>query len=303
MKIYKNNLGFTLIELTVAVLILAILSSMIINMVSQSQAKSQADLTKVKTFDLTVKNKLIDNLIGEWTFDDGSSSILYNSSNYGSDLNGTISGATSQSSANCVSGACLSFNSTSSNYAEVSDNDNLDIAGDLTIESWVKFNSITQTNQTIVAKNSSSNVGYWLFYNWSSGTSQKFIFSGVNNTFAYSSASPIVSTWTHVAVIRSGTDVIFYINGAYDNKTAVGGSVNSSSCSYPLRFSSRSDGTANYFLNGLLDEVRVYSAALTTVQIQEQYFAGLNKLLANGGITKQEYNQRVAALQTETAQK
>jgi hypothetical protein len=50
------------------------------------------------------------------------------------------------------------------------------------------------------------------------------------------------------------------------------------------------------YFNGLLDEVRVYSAALTSSAIREDYLAGLDKLLANGQITNQDYQQRISEL-------
>ena len=56
-----------------------------------------------------------------------------------------------------------------------------------------------------------------------------------------------------------------------------------------------STAPAMYF-SGLLDEARLYNAAIPTSQIKEQYYAGLNSLLASGGISKEEYNQRVQSL-------
>jgi hypothetical protein len=46
-------------------------------------------------------------------------------------------------------------------------------------------------------------------------------------------------------------------------------------------------------LNGSIDDVRVYNAAIPTSQIKEQYYAGLNSLLADGSITSEEYKERI----------
>ena len=48
----------------------------------------------------------------------------------------------------------------------------------------------------------------------------------------------------------------------------------------------------NYF-NGLLDEVRIYSVALQTAEIQKRYARGLNSLLKKGLITKKDYETRL----------
>ena len=47
------------------------------------------------------------------------------------------------------------------------------------------------------------------------------------------------------------------------------------------------------FFKGLVDDFRIYNAALSTAQIKQNYIVGLNSLLANGNISKEEYNQRL----------
>ncbi len=43
----------------------------------------------------------------------------------------------------------------------------------------------------------------------------------------------------------------------------------------------------------MIDDVRIYNAALSSAQIKQNYIAGLNSMLANGNISKQEYNERI----------
>jgi hypothetical protein len=45
-----------------------------------------------------------------------------------------------------------------------------------------------------------------------------------------------------------------------------------------------------------MDEIRVYNAVLPTSQIKEQYYSGLNNLLANGAINQQQYAERISPL-------
>lgn len=47
---------------------------------------------------------------------------------------------------------------------------------------------------------------------------------------------------------------------------------------------------------GFVDEVRVYSAAIPVSQIREQYYAGMNRLLANGDLTKDDYEYSVVKI-------
>jgi hypothetical protein len=46
----------------------------------------------------------------------------------------------------------------------------------------------------------------------------------------------------------------------------------------------------------MLDDVKIYNAAIPISQVKEQYYAGLNNLLANGGITSEKYQNRIGEL-------
>jgi hypothetical protein len=49
--------------------------------------------------------------------------------------------------------------------------------------------------------------------------------------------------------------------------------------------------------SGLVDEVRIYNTALTVTQIESQYYAGLDRLLAKGLMNEAEYQQRLTIKQ------
>lgn len=297
MKINKNNLGFTLIELTVAVLILAVLSSIIINMVSQSQAKSQADLTKVKTFDLTAKNKLIESLIGEWNFDEGSGSTASNASDYGSLLNGTIANGSYAGLANCISGNCLTFNGTST-IVTCTNNTALDVTSAFTLSMWINRTATSSGILSLIRRDSSDT---YAFYSAAGATSICVRFKDSSSSHHLGTAVTVpTGSWNHIVGTFDGRYINFYLNGVLSATTDTGATYTVGAGASDLIIG-RNDAVTGRYFNGKMDEVRIYSSALTIVQIQEQYYAGLNKLLANGGITKQEYNQRVAALQTEIA--
>jgi len=271
--------AFTLIELLVVIAIIGILSGLIV--VAMGGMTQKATIAKAQVFSNSLRNTLMLNLVSEYRLDgDGSDSW--------GDNEGTVIGAAS--STDCVNGSCYSFDG-ANDYINVPNADNLNIIGSLTIEAWVKLNSLTQTNQTIVAKSTSSSNGYWLFYNFSTTTNYKFDFFGVNNADAYSIASPELNKWTHIVAIRDGTNIIYYINGIFDVERVVGGTVNPIS-NNPLRIGARSDAVSFPF-NGFIDNVRIYNAILPAFQIKENYYAGLNSLLANGNINTSEYKERL----------
>jgi len=55
-------------------------------------------------------------------------------------------------------------------------------------------------------------------------------------------------------------------------------------------------GDPDKYFNGLMDDIRIYNTALSSSQIKQNYIAGLNSMLSNGNISKQEYNERINAL-------
>ncbi|MFA7157482.1 MAG: hypothetical protein WC123_07325 [Bacilli bacterium] len=52
----------------------------------------------------------------------------------------------------------------------------------------------------------------------------------------------------------------------------------------------------SYSFDGLIDDVRIYNEALSSVQIKQNYIAGLNSMLVNGNMSKEEYNQKIETL-------
>jgi prepilin-type N-terminal cleavage/methylation domain-containing protein len=305
MKKIKIQKGFTLIEILIAVAIMAILSATTLALVTNSGARRQADLTKVKIFDGTIKNKLVENMVGDWSFDETSGSTVYNYSDYGNDLNGAFSGTpTREINASCVSGQCLSFNGTDG--LVVPYNSALNVSA-LTVSGWVKLLDLNDAGPIISRTTSTPDLVFSLYYD---GSSKKFQLYATNtigtwNGWRSSSISPSVNQWYFVVGMYSptGPALDIYIQGVKDNGT-LGGSIPSA-----LRSSTvASIGIGNNSAGGdplscFIDDVRMYGVFMSIAQVQQNYLAGLNKLLANNGITQTDYNQRVAALERQAAYK
>jgi hypothetical protein len=287
----------------VSVFILAILSGMIIILVSNSNAKSQADLLKVKVFDGTVKNKLIDNLVGEWLFDETSGNTVYNSSDYASDLNGSFYDTpTREVNANCISGQCLSFNGT--DRVAVPYNSALNVTS-LTVSGWVKLLDLNDAGPIISRTTSTPDLVFSLYYD---GAVKKFKFYTTNTIGSWdgwrtSNISPNVNQWYFVAGTYSptGPTLDLYVQGVKDNG-ALGGTIPAA-----IRSSSAAGiGIGNNFgggdpLNCLIDDIRIYGTFMSIGKVQQNYLEGLEKLKKQGMITENEYNQRIADLNQSIA--
>lgn len=296
---HQNILGFTLIEIMVSVLILALISSMIVALNTNSQAKSQADLLQTKIFAGTIKNKLAQNIVGDWSFYEGTGTTVHDSSDYQN--NGTINGSTWVTNGSCVENNCLSFDGNDT----VIFNSFTDISNfsTYTISVWIKpissanlevalgYGSTAGNNPVILIGKYSDNKAIFQHRDDAGNIIQIFSDKTIND-----------NKWHLVTGIRySSNNHRILVDGVLQSMTSpntIGTTTINRSMLGTLPRASNS-----YYFNGLIDETSVYSAAYTIVQIQEQYLAGLSNLLNIGQISKQEYNQRIAELQKQVAQK
>ena len=90
-----------------------------------------------------------------------------------------------------------------------------------------------------------------------------------------------------------GINIKVYKNGEIKWTSATISSDSIKTSPYPLYIGRASAPGSACFFSGLIDDVRIYNAAISTSQIKEQYYSGLNSLLAKGGITDKEYQERM----------
>jgi hypothetical protein len=101
------------------------------------------------------------------------------------------------------------------------------------------------------------------------------------------------NSWEHIVHTYDGTNLCVYRNGI------IVGTCSSSTLAPGtnpgiLTFGSRSGGGNHW--NGMLDEIRIYTAAMPVSYIQKRYVEGIKSLANNGGITQEEKQERLTAL-------
>jgi len=276
-----NNKSFTLIELLVVIVIIGILAGVI--MISTSSSIDKANITKAKVFAESVRNELLLSLVSEWTFD--------NSSNYGEDSwgssHGTIYG-TPLPEENCASGKCLNFDDSEDYIATTLKYNNLH---SFTLEAWIRPTSSGEF-RPIVGTLLGNNGRSMLMLNY-----YKIKFNDYDNGI-YSNTDVItLNKWQHIVAAYNNSNVKLYHNGL---KVGEGNYTKVDSVDIAIigRVSE-----ASYFVDrcfvGTIDDVRVYNTALSSSQIKQNYIAGLDSLLSNGNISKEDYNNRITELAYE----
>jgi len=296
----RKQFAFTLIELLVVIAIVGILSALII--VGMNSTTQKATIAKAQVFSNSLRNSLMGNLVSEWKFDDASSgSSTAATDSWNGINNGVLTNFNFNTTdgwrtgSDCVSGNCLMFDG-ANDYVDCGDGTTLKIIGDITISAWVKPIVLTADNRVFTnfvymqngyAMNIFAN-GRFYFSTWQAAAEQR----------TESSVGEVtIGNWNYLTITRRGTVAKTYRNGI--DATA-------SSASHldplPSTVSAKIGINGGWPFNGLMDDVRVYNAAVPTSQIKQNYFVGLNKLFAKTQINIEEYQQRLAELSKNYAE-
>lgn len=151
---------------------------------------------------------------------------------------------------------------------EIPDNGVLDLVGDLTIEAWVRTTKTTE--QYILSKNNDS---YALAISPTGVTSGRAAFRVLGSAPSWLPGFTNVAdgNWHHIVGVRTGSLVEIYIDGNLEN-VGVASGVNSTG-SNPLSLGTQSNTN---FLEGQLDEVRIWKRAKLQADIRSQKDCQLN---------------------------
>ena len=204
---------------------------------------------------VTVANTQPSGLVAAYSFSEGTGSSTVDRSGNGN--NGAITGATWSSSGKF--GNALSF--TGSARVTVADSASLDLTTGMTLMAWVS--STANTNwRTVILKQTSNDLAYALYASSDSNQPGVWITTG-STQFVKGTAQIPNGTWTHLAASYDGATLRMFVNGA--QVSSVPGAQPIAVSSGPLQIGGNTIW-GEYF-SGLIDDVRVYSRALTAAEI------------------------------------
>ena len=201
-------------------------------------------------------------LVGYWKLDEGSGSIFYDASGTGND--GTLSSTGTARSSSLPSPLVFDNQNSvsfSGGYGLLGTNSLPATNVAQTIAFWANITS-TATTQTIVALNGTSNA-----VNVGITAGQGLTVTSNNGTVLVSATAPTTGAWHHIAYVYDGAGgQKLYVDGVATTATATN---DTGSASRAYLGTSAPPSTNLY--SGGLDDLRVYSVALTATQVSALY--------------------------------
>ncbi len=197
-------------------------------------------------------------LVGSWSFDEASGYTVQDASGRGNP--GTISGPARVAGR---FGGGLSFDG-QNDWVTVADSASLHLTTAMTIEAWVRPTALSTMWRTVAVKERlPGQLSYALYANTDTtrpsghvSTSQEYGLRGP--------AALTIGSWAHLATTWDGTTLRLFVNGTQVANALVTGTALSST--NPLRFGGNSIWSE--WFAGVIDEVRLYTRALSTAEIQ-----------------------------------
>lgn len=238
---------------------------------------SQSEITRLYNMGVSTQintsrtNSLTESLAGHWTFDgpDVAGVKAYDRSGNGN--TGTLTSGPVLAIGKIGQGLLFNgLNSGSGNYVTIPTSSSLDITGDITLATWVKTNAIGVL-QGLIQQTDNTTWDYQLDIQ-SSGALDFYSDQGTPTDTVSTVIISADGQWHHVAVVRRGTTVTFYMDGVAGYSATVSGTF---STGRPVILGAdNTGGTARLTVDGLLDDVRIYNRALSADEIERLYNFG-----------------------------
>ena len=213
-----------------------------------------------------VRIDLPEDIVGLWHFNENSGIIAYDKTvnNNDGNLNNMDNSNWVQSPSIVGSDYALEFDGLNE-YVNITDNNTgLDINGSFTFSVWVYPHTISGED-IIFCKESA--------YEWALKSGR--LSWAINNSspgwaWRYTDIYPAINTWTHIAIVYDQNSVKAYENGVQIGSPIVAtGAITANN--NPLRIGAKGIDDSNSLFDGIIDEVKIVSRALTQAEIQADY--------------------------------
>jgi prepilin-type N-terminal cleavage/methylation domain-containing protein len=279
--------AFTLLELLVVITIIGVLASIVV--VSLSGSTSSAEIAQIQPFSHQIHALLGHEAVLNLNFNEGNYGTCPDLSDVcdasGYKNNGTIYNNEAVFIPSDIGGFALSFDGLD-DYIQITSNASLK-PEIITVSAWIKMIDPSLRRQLFLTK--------WFGYSCETDSDHEPFFRIYNGGDSPHGDPLVVGKWYHfVGVYDPSGDAEYQGNTLYINGERVGTTPNTNPIIHQDNILTIGKYSGGYHWGGVIDEVRIYAAALSSAEIRSQYVRGLGKLLAKNLISQKEYFQRMS---------
>jgi hypothetical protein len=207
-------------------------------------------------------------LAAAYAFNEGSGTSAADAS--GGGLTGTLTNGATWGTGHAAGAVSLDG---VNDFVELGNPLSLQLTGSMTVSAWVKSAAFPADDAAIVSKRTSGEIGFQLDTTIDRGPRTvgfKLTTSAGGNMFRYGATSLLANSWYFVTGVYNAatSELHVYLNGQLDDGTLVGTVSATQQNSTANVNIGRRPGLNTFNFNGLIDDVRIYSRALTAGEIQ-----------------------------------
>jgi hypothetical protein len=208
-------------------------------------------------------------LAAAWGFNEASGTIAADAS--GNNNTATLVGGPARVAGKY--GNAVSFDQVN-DYLSVPDSSSLNFSGSAaTLSMWINPATITGDSE-VLGKFWNTNMSspyYQYGLELSSGKPQFYVGTSTGLAGAGMDTALALNQWTHLAVVFNGLTVQFYVNGTMVSSKSLAASITARGMA--LRVGA--DAAGSQFYKGVLDNLRIYSRALSATEVTTDMNSGL----------------------------
>lgn len=217
-----------------------------------------------------------EDLVGWWKLDEtptGSSNDIIDYS--GNDNHGTSDGSMDGGSlVDGMVGSALEFDNFDDQIV-VSSNPSLQLTDSVSVSFWVNPNNLSNYDMFIGKIGSDSWDDGWGFYSYEAGGSSNEMYFFVNGYGSYYATAPLnTGEWQHFVGVYDKSNVTLYRNGVYVGSDSLTDDIDDSGFDLLIG----SDGYDGYYVDGFIDNIRVFNRALTPAEIEDEFLGSYNNV-------------------------
>ena len=152
--------------------------------------------------------------------------------------------------------------------------------GTMSISAWLKADSFSTSDGRIISKatGTAEQDHYWMLSTITQGNDRRLRFrlrttdGGITttSTLIASSGNLSVDTWTHVIAVYDGSSMILYKDGELVGSQAKSGMI-AANAAVDVSIGNQPVGAGNQPFDGMMDDIRIYSTALSPQQVKMSY--------------------------------